>query len=310
MKKANIKYLTELYPNNELENKTILITGGNSGIGYQVAKDCLFLKMNVIIACRNDTKMMETIKQLKKQFPKANIDGLKLDLTSFASVKLFSNKIINNKIDIEYFYHNAGIFNSSRELTVDGYDQILQTNFLSVYLINNLLEDYFKSLNHQVRVIFTTSIAANQGDICYSDLNLSQNYGSYKMYKQSKLLVAQYARFLSSNYKDTNISIVAVHPGAVYTNLFNDSYNKVVRSIGRTFMPIIFNPVWKGGLPTIYALNKDIKSGAMIGPRGLMHLKGYPKITDLKRNKYVNIYDTMNTINNLMEKEIQLWKNN
>ena len=178
--------------NANLENKTILITGANSGIGFEVAKYCALFKAKVIMAVRNIKRGENAKNKILELYPDANICLMQLDLASFDSIKKFTNEIIVNNIDIDVFYNNAGILNMPNQKTQDGFELVMGTNFIGTYFLNELLLEYFKSLNHEVKVILTSSIAMYFANIKYDDFFLEKKYKSFKIYANSKLAVTHY----------------------------------------------------------------------------------------------------------------------
>ena len=92
-----------------LENKTVVITGANSGIGYYVAYLCAYYKANVIMAIRNLKRGEDAKNKILNELPDAKVSLIQLDLASIESILAFTNKIKNEQIDVDVFYNNAGI---------------------------------------------------------------------------------------------------------------------------------------------------------------------------------------------------------
>ncbi|CAF1370029.1 unnamed protein product [Adineta steineri] len=138
-----------------MEGKTVLITGGNTGIGYETAKDLLQRGARVIIACRNVNKGYEAIHKLVNESgcSKLNIRVMECDLCSFDSVRNLA-KLYNEEEDrLDILICNAGLGYSSTIITKDGFNPVIQTNYLSHFLLTNLLLNKLKQSKPTVKSI-------------------------------------------------------------------------------------------------------------------------------------------------------------
>lgn len=151
-------------PTVDLTGKTAIVTGSNSGIGLQVALDLARLNARVYLACRNQSKAQDAVKEITSAVPPAagRVEALALDTSSFSSIREFAKtwESSNRKIDI--LFHNAGIGdNAGKPFTADGYPSIYETNFLGSFLLTYLLEKHFAD---DARVILTSSTGHYFGD--------------------------------------------------------------------------------------------------------------------------------------------------
>ena len=262
----------------DLENKTVVITGANSGIGYYVAYLCAYYKANVIMAIRSFERGEKAKNKILNEFPDAKIQLMQLDLASIDSIKAFANKVKEERIDIDVFYNNAGLLKKTSDKTKDGYNLVMGTNYLGTFVLNEKLKDYFKSLDHEVKVIFTSSVAQY---FCNHDkkdwLLLDKEYGTVKNYCISKRVITHYFLSLVEEFETTNVKALLVHPGITHTSLIDKSFGKVITYLADKFMNLIFHKVSKAALSTMYLLNDNIKNGTFSGPRGLFMISGYPK---------------------------------
>jgi len=291
MNKKELQYINKHF-DESIEGKTILITGGNSGLGFECAKIFVYLKAKVIIAVRNENRGLSAITEIKKEFTNAQISLMILDQSKEESIKSFANEIINKKIDIDIFYHNAGIYRVPFEI-VEGKDIITGTNFYGPLMINSLLIPYFHSLNHEVKMIITSSIAA--ANTHYGIMDLTPNPKRCKIirYCNSKLLDAYMFYYLLENDK-SNIKYLLVHPGVARTPLFKKVYkNKVFIFFSDIFMKLFANPTWKSALGTLIAIKNDNPNGTFIGPVRFFHFKGYPHKNNFLKKKVKNLNQVM-----------------
>lgn len=288
MHKKVIKYLAK-HVSEDYKGKTIIITGGNSGIGFESAKNFCYLKAHVIIACRNLNKGKDAIELIKKEIPYANIELMQLDISNESSIQSFVNELINNKIDIDVFYHNAGVYRLPFEL-INESDIITYTNYFGPYILSSLLLPYLHTLNHKVRMLITSSCVASYTNLTIDLLYPHPERSRVKRYADSKMMDAMLFKYLLKN-DNSNIEYVMVHPGVTYTGLINKAYkNKLYRFFAKIFLKTFANPLWKSALSAIPATNKNIPNGSFIGPTHLFNVKGYPKNKDFLKKKY-NILD-------------------
>lgn len=145
-----------------LTGQTVIVTGANAGIGYEMAKYVLAKGAKVIAACRRVDASNEAIEELKKETGRTDIEVWQLDLASFASVKAFAKRYIESGMPLHVLYNNAGV-NLPRHITSDGFEQSFQVNLLSTMLLTLLLWPVLqKHTGEPNRVVFTSSGGAYQ----------------------------------------------------------------------------------------------------------------------------------------------------
>ncbi len=299
MKKRYLKWLDKNV--DDLSNKTFLITGCNSGIGFCVAKYLCYKKANIIMACRNIAKANDAKDLILKNIPSANIKVMKLDVSSIKSINSFIDEYKNKKIDIDVFINNAGAFHLKKSLTKDKFETIMATNYLGTYLLTNKI---YSLLNKQkeTRIVFTTSIAHRWGKINYDDFFSLKKYKHIKVYANSKLALTKYFVYLSEN-TDKNVKIIASHPGITATNLLNPNKggtSKLFAAIGNAFLKIFVHSADKAALSTILAATKkDVNNQDLYGPKGLYGISGYPVLQRVSKkalvdnDKLINFTETL-----------------
>lgn len=302
MNKRSKKWVESNF-NTNLLNKNIIITGANSGIGFEVSYLCASLNANVFMAVRNKSKGEAAKEKILKDFPNANITLLTLDVSSIESIKEFVGYLKDNNIDVDVFYNNAGILKASG-VSKDNIELVMATNYIGTYLLNELLFDYFLTLNHKVKVIFTNSIAMYLAKIDYNDFFNQRKYNSFKAYCNSKLALTHYFINYSRKCDRVNIDAVLVHPGITYTPLISKSFNKVIGKLADMFMDLIFHKVDIAALSTMYLLNDDISNGTYVGPRGIFGMSGLPKKKKLIKKIYNNYNKTIDFTDNFLKEKL------
>jgi len=280
------RYIDRNIDRNKFAGKNVFITGGNSGIGLDLAKEMAYLSANLFLLCRNATKAEKAKNEILKDFPETKITIISLDLASFESIKCAAKEILNN--DVDYFINNAGVYHLDKSLTKDGLEITIGTNFIGTLLLNDLLIPCFSKYNHDVHVLLESSITSNMAKIDYNDFFMDKKYKKMAIYARSKLCINNLFYTYVEEYKNNkNVIFSITHPGGVYTPLITKAYKcKPFAFIAGIFMKIAFHHPDKAALSMLYALNKNNVS--MSGPRGLWQISGYPKDVKFKKdNEYL-----------------------
>ncbi|KAK3925666.1 Retinol dehydrogenase 12 [Frankliniella fusca] len=195
-----------------LEGKVVIVTGANTGIGFEVAKDMASRGAQVVLACRNMALAQAAAAKIVKTCPAAHLDVRELDLASLQSVVDFVQQLPYSNVNILIL--NAGVVFHPFALTEDGFETHFQVNYLGHFLLTRLLVQTM-CVTPGARVISMTSQSHFAADICLHDLNLQINYSARKAYGQSKLALLLMTRYLGLMLQDTNVNFLAVNPGLV-----------------------------------------------------------------------------------------------
>ncbi|XP_059473096.1 retinol dehydrogenase 12-like isoform X2 [Neocloeon triangulifer] len=201
-----------------LEGKTALITGANTGIGYETAKDFLKRGARVIMACRNIQLAESAADELRKEVPGGDIRVVQLNLASLKSVKECADVLLQTEQKIHLLVNNAGVMACPYSKTEDGLEMQFQTNHLGHFLLTNLLLPTVKN-SAPSRIINLSSAAHLGGKVNFEDLQSTRSYNSVLAYNQSKLCNVLFTLELQERLKDTGVVSYAVHPGVVATEL-------------------------------------------------------------------------------------------
>lgn len=216
-----------------LVGKTVLITGANTGIGKEAAKDLYRRGARVILACRDLTKANAAAEEVKSTLPlkpnRPQFQGevgevvvYKLNLNSLASVRECAKQIINSEPNIHILINNAGVMLCPFEKTEDGNECHLQSNHLGHFLLTLLLLPKIKVSAPGCRIINVSSVAHEKGQMNWKDLNLENSYTPMKGYTQSKLANVLFSRGLVNKFKEAKIegiNVYSLHPGVIATEL-------------------------------------------------------------------------------------------
>ncbi|CAF1064816.1 unnamed protein product [Brachionus calyciflorus] len=204
--------------NARLDGKTVIITGANTGIGKETALDLARRGARVILACRDLQKSLEASEQIRKLTGNGNVFVELLDLSSMDSIRKFSEKIIKQEENVHILINNAGVSMCPNRRTKDGFEMQFGVNHLGHFLLTNLLLDKIKN-SAPSRIINVSSLSHERAEINWNDINSEKNYDSKKAYGQSKLANVLFTRELALRLKGTKVSVFAVHPGVVRTEI-------------------------------------------------------------------------------------------
>ncbi|KAI8489991.1 PREDICTED: retinol dehydrogenase 14-like [Branchiostoma belcheri] len=202
-----------------LKDKTAVVTGANTGIGLEVAKDLARRGAKVILACRNETRAEAAVAQIVQETGNENVMTLKLDLASLSSVREFSQKVTEGEDRLDILVNNAGIC-CPQSTTEDGIETQLQVNHLGHFLLTNLLLDLLKKSAPSRVVVVASSVHKTSKGINFEDINYEKDYVAFPVYAQSKLANILFTRELAKRLEGTGVTAYAAHPGLVKTELW------------------------------------------------------------------------------------------
>ncbi|XP_012688793.1 retinol-DH_like_SDR_c domain-containing protein isoform X2 [Clupea harengus] len=202
-----------------LDGKTVVITGANTGIGKETARDLALRGARVVMACRDMRRGEKAASEVRRSTGNGNVVVRQLDLSSLASVREFASKLSATEDRLDILINNAGVMMCPRSLTEDGFETQLGVNHLAHFLLTMLLLDMLKS-SAPSRVVNVSSIAHVGGKINFEDLFYNKTpYDSLVSYRQSKLANLLFSRELARRTRAYGVSAFALHPGVIRTEL-------------------------------------------------------------------------------------------
>jgi len=201
-------------------SKTILVTGATSGIGLELVKSLLSLKHKVIIASRNLTKVNETVAELSKTYESTLMVGMKLDVSSLASVAAFAKEFKEKFSQLDVLVLNAGITAKDKQMSVDGYESTFATNYLGHYYLVELLKPVLKSTAKGPAriVIMGSSIHDPKDGPILEDVHgwhQPVKFDVFHAYRTSKLANAIHGNALSRQLDPKETTVVNYSPGLI-----------------------------------------------------------------------------------------------
>lgn len=262
--------------------KTALITGANSGIGFEAAKALAGKGAKVILACRNQQKAQDAMDSILETWPSAQLEFLQLDLADQSNIKAAAKRFLDSHTQLDLLINNAGVMWLPRTETVDEFEMQFGTNHLGHFTLTGLLLDTLLATQN-ARVVTVSSLAHRSGRIYFDDLMLKNGYKKHKSYAQSKLANLMFSHELQRriNKAGKTLISVAVHPGGSSTNLavpgFEMQDSTLAAKIAKWVTPFVTQSAANGSLPTLYgATSQNIKGGEYIGPKHFFEVMGPP----------------------------------
>jgi NAD(P)-dependent dehydrogenase (short-subunit alcohol dehydrogenase family) len=262
------------------QGRLAIVTGANSGIGYQAAKYLARAGAMVILACRNAEKGEAARAQIAAAQPLAKVEMRILDVADLDSVRRFAADFLSEDRPVDLLINNAGVMAiPERRTTPQGFEMQFGTNHLGHFALTGLL---LPALLHQPesRVVTVASIAHKGGRLNFDDLNAERSYDPRGAYQQSKLanLVfgLEFDRRLRAHAAKTT-SVIA-HPGVAVTNIVSNGMGTGLKGrIVNALLPFVAQSDDRGSWPLVYAATSpDAHGGGYYGPDGIAEIKGAP----------------------------------
>jgi len=263
--------------------RTILITGANSGLGYETTLALAGKQAQIVMACRNQEKGQQARAKILQLVPDAKIELMSLDLESLAAIRDFAAAFKAKHTRLDLLINNAGVMAPPRRETKDGFESQIGTNHLGHFALTGLLLDLLITTPGS-RIVTVSSVAHRTGRIKFDDLQRKQSYSRYGAYGQSKLANLLFAFELQRKLEAAGSKTLslAAHPGYSDTNLQSNTATATKSSLEGLFYnignSIMAQSSAMGVLPQLHAATApEVKGGQFYGP-GFMGLRGYPKL--------------------------------
>ena len=261
--------------------RNAVITGATGGLGYETALALAGAGATVTLTGRNETKGQDALRQIRTQFPNANISYENLDLASLASVADFATRFAATNASLDLLINNAGVMLvPTRRTTDDGFEMQFGTNYLGHYALTARLLPLLRH-GHLPRVVNLSSMAHRSGKIDFDDLQGSRSYSPWKAYSQSKLAMLMFALELQrrGDAQGWGLMSNAAHPGFARTSLIANGPGEagLLMQLSRPLQPYVSHSAAAGALPTLFAATSPVAQAAgYYGPSGFLELKGPP----------------------------------
>jgi NAD(P)-dependent dehydrogenase (short-subunit alcohol dehydrogenase family) len=252
--------------------RTFLVTGANSGLGFEMTRALLVKGARVVMAVRNEAKGRAAIERL----PKGAELGI-VDLADLDSVRRFAEAQAGHPTrTIDVLVNNAGVMMPPRTLSAQGHELQFAANHLGHFALTALLLDRITE-----RVVTVSSTLHRPGRIHYDDLDGAKDYTPTKYYSQSKFANVLFALELDRRLRAAGSPVrsILAHPGYSATNLQSSGPTGLMKALLRAGNAVMAQPAVRGALNQLYAaVDPRAEGGQFIGPDGMGESRGWPTV--------------------------------
>jgi len=280
-------WTTEAIPSQT--GRRVLITGANSGIGFEAALELARKGAEVIVPARTPAKADDAASRIMQQVPTAKVHTEILDLAALASVRSFAQRVTEKfpGQSLDLLINNAGVMAlPKRDVTEDGFERQFATNYLGPFALTGLLLPSIK-VKQGSRVVTLSSGVSHQGAIRFDNLQSEQVYKPmFQAYAQSKLADLIFSQELQRRLTAVGSPILSTsaHPGYAVTNLQTGDLGIGISLMMKVMKPFFSQDAAHGALPTLFAATApEAVAGGFYGPDGMGELKGFPKAVALAK---------------------------
>lgn len=261
---------------------TAVVTGANSGIGYEVTRAFAQKGAHVVMACRNLKKADTAATHILNEVPDASLEIMRIDLSDLSSVKDFADEFSERHQLLHILCNNAGIMFAPYIKTADGFELHLGINHLGHFALTGLLLNRLLA-TEKARIVTMSSFGHRLGDMGFDDLNWEKSYSRISAYCRSKLANLLFTYELQRRLEAVKSMVISVasHPGWTATNLQSTGLQMgggiLLRFVFKIGNPLFAQSAAMGALPMLYAATAEVAGGDYIGPGGWLEWGGYPK---------------------------------
>ncbi|OFJ50365.1 SDR family NAD(P)-dependent oxidoreductase [Mycolicibacterium grossiae] len=262
-------------------SRTAIITGANTGLGYETAAALAAAGTRVVLAVRNLDKGKAAADLIARRTPGAEISLQELDLTSLDSIRAAAESLRATHDAIDLLINNAGVMMTPKSATKDGFELQFGTNHLGHFALTGLLLDRLLATPLS-RVVTVSSIGHRMGRIDFDDLNYRRRYTRGGAYGRSKLSNLLFTYELQRRLQGTETIAVAAHPGGSASELSRHLPGPL-----RAAFSLLEQPTEMGALPTLRAAtDPGVSGGEYYGPGGFAEMRGFPVAVDSNRRSH------------------------
>ncbi len=260
----------------DLSDKTYLITGANSGIGYQAASALRRAHANVIVGARSPEKGEAAVRTIRTLPGSGSVELLGIDLADLDAIRAADTHLRELTDGLDAVVNNAGIMETPQQQTKDGFELQFGTNHLGHFLLNHLVFDLVSARSGRI-VPVSSIVHLRARPIDFDDPMLTEHYTPARAYAQSKLANLMYGLELARRLERAGSPVMSVsaHAGWSATNLFSTGPTGLARSVYKVVNWAIAQPAEAGAVPEVLAAaGKEARNGAYYGPTSFGGMRG------------------------------------
>ena len=284
------------------DGKTVVVTGANSGLGYEAAREFALHGANVVLACRSVERGVEAGERIREKAPETSLTVIELDLADLSSVGRFAADFADTHDELHVLCNNAGVMAIPRSETVDGFETQFGVNHLGHFALTGTLLEYLHETDGESRVVTQSSGLHESGEIDFDSVGRSattsangnavsddrqgeDSYDEWDAYSRSKLANVLFAYELHRRLRSVgvdDVTSVACHPGYAATDLQRRGPERAGETLRLWAMKaanaVIAQDAATGALPMLYAATEPgLSGGEYVGPGGFRNMRGHPE---------------------------------
>lgn len=254
------------------QGRTMMVTGANTGIGWDTARVLAGRGARVLLGCRDESKAVEAMERITAIHPNADLKWIPLDLASLASVTSAA-EVVRQESRLDVLINNAGVMIPPRTETADGFELQFGVNHLGHFALTGQVLPMLKDRDG-ARIVNVSSLAHRNGRIDYDDLRAEQHYDRMKRYQMSKFANILFTLELQRRLEASGSPAISVasHPGVSSTEL--GRYAPPMMSLLFLPLALFMSSSADGALPSLMAATStDVSGGDYFGPAGFAEMR-------------------------------------
>ncbi len=258
--------------------RRFVVTGANSGLGFETARQLALHGARVVLAGRSEAKGLAAVTRIRTERPDARVEFGMLDLADLDSVRAFAATLASDPGTVDVLVNNAGVMFPPRVLTRQGNESQFAINHLGHFALTGLLFEKLRG-GRDARVVTVSSLEHRRGSIHFADLTGERSYSPRSFYRQSKFANVLFGLELDRRVRAAGIPVrsLLVHPGWASTNLQTSAPKGAMKQVLKLGNRLFAQGAETGALCQLYAaVDPGAESGRFYGPDGLGELRGHP----------------------------------
>jgi protochlorophyllide reductase len=274
----------------DLTGRVALVTGANSGIGYETARALAEHGAHVILACRDDEKARRARDKLESELERSSLELLHLNLADLVSIRLAAEEVRSTHARLDILVNNAGVMGTPYRQTADGFELQMATNHLGHFALTGLLLDRIVT-TARARIVTVSSHMHRMGHLRTDDVAGAAFHSTWVAYGTSKLANLLFTAELDRRLRAAGLETLAVaaHPGWTRSNLVGSGAalgnSRLRLKLGRATGTLLGQSAAGGALPVLCAAtSSSVRPGQYLGPAHLFGLYGPPRVARPSRH--------------------------
>jgi NAD(P)-dependent dehydrogenase (short-subunit alcohol dehydrogenase family) len=285
--------MSEKWTENDIgdqSGRTFLITGANSGIGFEAARALTAHGAHVVLGCRNREKADDAVERISETDSSGSTEILEMDLADLDSVATAATQFRDQHDRLDVLINNAGLMATPQRLTEQGAELQFGVNHLGHFALTGHLLPVLAATGDDespARVVSISSLGHRPGSVDFDNLQSEDSYNPWRAYFRSKLANLLFTRELDRRSAEAGLDVIAVaaHPGGSDTNLGHEpagDWLSRLMSLGRPVFGLMTQSAAMGALPTLRAaVDREVERGDYFGPDGFGEMRGHPEKVDM-----------------------------